>query len=137
METESRYNPETRWGEKHSPNQDNTPLEEAVFFTSLRQQGATAEQLGFQLKNGSFHSLPYYEIGEIYFEPSAGIVLFFRMGLVRIEGRNLKKLYQQLHARKVVEIREFSENAGMFFATDALFISSITYESENLRRLGI
>lgn len=137
METESRYNPNTRWSEKHGQDQEDASLEEAVFFTSLRQQGVTAEQLSFQLKNGRFHCLPYYEIGEIYYEPSVGIVLFSRMGLIQIQGRNLKKLYQQLHTRKVVEIREFSESAGLFFATDALFISAIIYESENLRRLNL
>jgi hypothetical protein len=57
------------------------------------------------------------------------------MGMVRIQGRNLEKLHKYLQAKKVSEIREFSENGSMFFDKDTLFISSILYESDNLKDL--
>lgn len=135
MSEENLYNPATRWTDRQRLEPEEP--EAAIFFTLLRQQGVTAEQIAFQLKSGCQHTLPITEITEMYFAPERGIILFFRSGLVRIEGRNLEKLHQYLQARKVIEIREFSESGSVFFDKEALFISGIGFESDNLLRLGV
>ncbi len=129
------YNPATRWSERQRQDQEDS--EETIFFTTLRQQGVPSEQITFRLKNGCYHTLPLAEITEIYYQAAAGIVLFFRMGFVWIQGRNLGKLHQHLQARKVTEIREFSPGGSVFFDKEALFISGIRYESENLQKLEL
>lgn len=136
MEKDTSYNPATRWSEKHSAEAENT-LEHTVFYTMLRQTTGTVEQITFRLKNGNEHTLPANEITEMFFNPSQGITLFFSFGLVLIQGRNLEKLHQHLKEKRVKEIREFSEQSAKFFETDALVISGIQYDSENLKRMGL
>ena len=132
MEETTRYRPETSWSERHKePEQEN--YEEAVFFTLLRQTGKQVSQISFALKSHCYHSLAMHDLEEIYFQPTKGILLFFRQATVQVLGQNLQKLYQLLTQRRVLEIREFSETAGIFFDTDALFITSMIYESDNLQ----
>lgn len=110
--------------------------EKSLFFTTIRQQGAVAEFIDFHLKPGQHHTIALTDIREMLFDPSVGIVLFFGFGMVRIEGRNLQALHGLLCQRKVSEIREFSENAELFFEKEVLFIKKIHYESEHLQKMG-
>lgn len=140
MEKTSHYNPSTRWTEKQgqtSPQEAAELLEDSLFFTILRQPSGYVQQISFCLNNGSQHTLAAGEVSEIYYNPSHGIILFFGMGKVHIQGRNLEALHRYLKENRVKEIREFSTGSQVFFATDALFISKISYESENLLRLGM
>lgn len=130
----NHYNPGARWADR-AKNENDEALEEAVFFTLQRQSGSPVELVTFALKEGYHHSIASNEIEEIFFHPERGIFLFFAFGKVQIEGRNLQKLYRHLRERKVTEIREFSDNAQQFFDKEALFISRIHYESENLKKL--
>lgn len=136
MEKESLYKPNTGWTGKHG-SLDNELIEDSIFFTILRQHGATSRMIGFVLKNQHHHALPTSEIEEIYFDPVRGIVLFFRFGVVQIEGRNLDLLYLYLREQKVIEIREFSRKSDSILDEKALLVSSIRYESDNLKRLQL
>lgn len=127
MDEANLYKPESNWTDRERQDQ-----EDAIFFTVIRQQGATAEQISFRLKNGVRHSLPWTEISEIYYVPEEGITLFFRLGRVEIQGRNLEKLQELLEERKVIQIREFSDNSEMYFDKEALCIQRIIYDSANL-----
>lgn len=133
MEQGNHYKPTTSWSEKtHS--QEKHLIENALFFTIVRQQGANSPTLTFILKDQTYHTLTTADIEEIYYEPSKGIIVFFRFGIAHIKGRNLLHLHQLLREGKVCEIREFSENADVFFDKEALFINNITYQSDNLER---
>lgn len=134
MEQANHYKPSTSWSEKTHSNEKQHIEENTLFFTITRQQGASPPTLTFILKDQSYHTLATTDIEEIYYEPAKGIILFFRFGIAHIEGRNLLTLHQFLRERKISEIREFSENADIFFDQKALFISRITYESDNIRR---
>jgi len=136
MEKESRYSPNVRWGDRHGQEAENG-VEETVFFTMLRQSTGSVEQISFQLKSGCQHTLAASEIMEMYYDAAQGIILFSSFGVIRIRGRNLETLHRYLKERSVKEIREFSERADLLFASDALVITSIEYESENLRRVGL
>lgn len=145
MEKETQYNPSTRWAgkqgirsgeateETESQEQEGTSL----FFTVQRQNSGRVEAISFILRNGRQHTLAADGLHEIYFEATYGVVLFFGLGSVHIQGRNLGGLYRYLKENRVKEIREFSDNSQVFFTEDALFISKIVYESQNLLRLGI
>lgn len=138
MQEAGNYNPSISWGEKERGQEQPEELSSSTpFFTYIRQQGATALQITFILKNQRHHTLPIQEIEEIYFHPVDGIVLFFRFGLVKIEGRNLEELHTYLQRRQVKEIREFGEDSTLFFDKEALFISKITYASDHLTQLGL
>lgn len=139
MEKTSHYNPSTKWTERQGQptTQDTEPLEESLFFTILRQPSGYVQQITFCLNNGGQHTLAAGEIHEMYYHPSQGIILFFGAGKVHIQGRNLEGLFRYLKENRVKEIREFTDSSQVFFATDALFISKIVYESENLLRLGM
>jgi hypothetical protein len=136
MERESLYKPDTSWAGKHGQ-PENELIEDSVFFTILRQHGASVRMLGLVLKNQCQHAIPVSEIEEIYYEPARGIILFLRFGVIRIEGRNLEPLYLYLREQKVVEIRGFSRKSEAFFDEKALLVSAIHYESENLQRLQL
>lgn len=137
MEAQKNYSPPTRWSER-AGQQDNEPLrEETIFFTVVRQQGATADYIDFHLKPGRHHTLSINDIREMCFDPEQGIFLFFGFGTVHIEGRNLGKLHALLCQRKVSEIREFSEKADVFFEKDVLVIQRIHYESEYAKQIGL
>lgn len=137
MEKDDRYNPSTRWAGKTSTEQDNEQLEESLFFTILRQPNASARFISFHLNGGGQHTLAAREISESYYHPSVGIILFFGMGKIHIQGRNLESLYRYLKENRVKEIREFSDSSQVFFTSDALFINKIDYESQNMLRLAI
>lgn len=121
------------WSDKQRRQQED--IEKNIFYSTVLN--GTAEQINFQCKAGTQHLVPINELNEIYYQPETGIILFFRMGLAQIKGRNLGKLYQYLRDRKILEIRDFGENNERLFSADALFISQILYESDNLRNLEL
>lgn len=136
MDEENRYSPASNWAKKTAV-QDNEPLDRTIFFTRLRQAGKTTDTITFLLREQKYHTLATNEIEEMFYSPEQGIFLFFPMGTVHIEGRNLEALYQALRERKVTEIREFSDQPDRFFDKEALLVSRIHYESENLKRRGL
>jgi hypothetical protein len=135
MDEESRYNPQKSWT-RQAGEQDNEPVQQSAFFSCLRQPGQKAEYITFFMKDRTQHMLAASEIVEGQLDPDRGIVLFFPFGRVRIEGRNLEELVVMLRQKRVTEIREFSEDAKRFFDKEALFISKVHYESDNLKKLG-
>jgi hypothetical protein len=118
------YSPQ-RWSEKQRLNAEEQTAGENLFFTLMRQQGVSAEQLTLHLN----------ELTEMFYAVETGIILFSRMGLACIEGRNLGGLHRQLAAKKVTEIRELSESSSVFFDPTALFLAGIQFESDNMRAL--
>jgi hypothetical protein len=136
MEKDDRYNPSTRWAGKQGLAQEGEE-EESLFFTLLRQPTGKVENITFHLRNGRQHTLAAEAIGESFFEADYGIVLFFGLGKIHIQGRNLETLYRYLKENRVKDIREFTDGNSLFFSPDALFISKIDYESQNMLRLGI
>lgn len=136
MEKEESYKPSTRWANRTGQEEPETLQSENLFFTPTRGPNTT-ETLTFLLRGQRLHTIPVAAILEHYYNPDQGIILFCRTGTVQIEGRNLEKLYRQIAARKVVEIREFMRDAQQFFDKDSLFINRINYESENITKLGL
>lgn len=133
MEKENPYKPTRQWSKPSE--EDEVSTTESLFFTRLRQQGATVEFITFRLKGERYHTLATSDLQEIYFEPSEGIICFFRFGIVQIKGRNLKELHGYLKEKRITEIKEFSGNPDLLFDAEALFIQSVVYESENMMRL--
>lgn len=136
MEEGNHYNPQKTWTRK-TGEQDNEPIEQSAFFSCLRQPGHKADYITFFMKDRKQHMLATSEITEGQFDPDRGITLIFHFGIVRIEGRNLEALVVMLRQKRVTEIREFSEDAKRFFDKEALFISKVHYESENLRKMKL
>ncbi|MCG8328573.1 MAG: hypothetical protein MI974_12850 [Chitinophagales bacterium] len=133
MDQTYHYRPEKKWQEHAAPE----PESKALFYTEIRQHGAVAHSIRFVLKTQCQHCLPVHEILEIYFDPTEGIRLFFRSATVMIKGRHLEILYRLLSERRIIEIREFSEESSVFFEKEILFISAIHYESEHLLKAGL
>jgi hypothetical protein len=133
MEKENTYKPSRPWT-PHA-GRETEELAESLFYTRIRQQGVFADFITFRLKGERYHTLATGDLQELFFEPSEGIVCFFRFGIVKIKGRNLKDLHTHLRDRRITEIREFSGKPDLLFEPEALFIQSILYESENMMRL--
>ncbi len=136
MQKEETYNPSLRWSEKATGEKEDS-LHETAFFTLLRQPTDRVDYLCFTLKNGRQHMVAASDISEMCHEPGASIVLFFNAGTVHIEGRNLDELFRHLQDRRVKEVREFADSRETVFNTNALFVSRIAFDSENLRRAGM
>jgi hypothetical protein len=77
-------------------------------------------------KQGHRHAIPYMHLLWIAFNPSRGIKLHFATHTVRIRGRNLGPLYEQLaaHACRVLREVDPSEDTG---EEDATSISEIVF----------
>ncbi len=137
MQKEETYNPSLRWSEKAAGEKEDGSLHDASFYTLLRQPTERVDYLCFTLKNGRQHMVSASDITEMCHEPGSSIVLFFHAGTVHIEGRNLDALFGHLQDRRVKEVREFSDSRETVLNTDALFVSRIAFDSENLRRAGM
>lgn len=74
-----------------------------------------AAMVDFRLRQGDSLALPYGYLTEALFQPSDGILLRFVAHEVRIEGRNLRALYDALLWHKVTWVRMVEEGTG---ATD-------------------
>ena len=112
-------------------------MDDAPFYPLLRHMSERADFVCFSLNNGRQHLLSVADITEFFYHPDNGIILFFHAGMVHIEGRNLDMLFRYLQDRRVKEIREFSEQEKPLFDAKALYIQRITFESENLKRIGM
>jgi hypothetical protein len=134
MTEENPYKPSGEWTRK---TEETDLTEEAVFFTRIRQNGVSSDYITFLLKGDRHHTLASNEIEEIFFEPTQGIICFFRFGTIHIEGRNLQELHGLLREKKVTEIREQCQKPELYFEKDSLFIQRIAYVSENLHRMQI
>jgi hypothetical protein len=64
----------------------------------------------FRLRNGRIHSLPYFSLSAVQFEPSpCRVTLAFGTTLVTLLGRNLERLRAQLVLHAVVWVQEAFE----------------------------
>lgn len=64
-----------------------------------------AVMLDLRCKGGEFVSLPYSYMTKIKFNPSESLELYISGNYVKITGRNLHELYQQLCRHKVTFIQ--------------------------------
>ena len=115
--------------------QEEAKEEDFIFFSALRQYGATPPMISFVMRDGNRYALPTSALGEIWLRQNRQVIsLKFHNAEVEIEGRNLLALYEKLLLRKVREIREIiqpSQKPEESLGSDALFISRIEYDSEN------
>jgi hypothetical protein len=85
---------------------------DSYFFTTEKQQGATALMLDFEFENGNRLALPYPGLMKIAYNRSVGITLEWGSEHITVTGRNLGDLYANLVKHRVNAIRE----AGMDFS---------------------
>ena len=69
-------------------------------FGTRRSKGQEV-MIEFRLKNGTYRALSYTYVVEISFCPQEGIKLLFVGHQVRIEGRNLKSIFNRLLRHEV------------------------------------
>jgi len=105
-------------------------VEEASFYSLIRQYGATAEFLNICLKSGNEIAIPTTTIKRIAFnrEDHRIIIRFDLSSLITISGRNLKELHGHLLRVKINEIREYPNDVNQQFNEDDLYISNIEME---------
>lgn len=111
-------------------NQLEETLEDAPFYTLIRQNGATADFLNICPKNGDEMALPIPTIKRIGFsrEKNQIVIRFDYESLITISGRNLKELHRHLLRLKISEIREYPLNTEKQFGESELYISNIEIE---------
>jgi len=105
-------------------------VEDASFYSLIRQYGATAEFLNICLKNGNEIAIPTATIKRIAFnqEDHRIMIRFDIASLITISGRNLKELHGQLLRVKIEEVREYPNDLNQQFNEDDLYISHIEIE---------
>lgn len=86
----------------------------------------TASMLELHHKNGNRHAIPYIHLLWIAFDPSIGVKLHFATHTIRVRGRNLKPVYEQLVAQTCSVLREvdISEDTG---DADATLITDLRF----------
>lgn len=77
---------------------------ESEFYGFERSPSRRAVMLDLRLKGGEFVSLPYAYMTKIKFNPSECLELYISGNYVKITGRNLHDIYNQLCRHKVVFI---------------------------------
>lgn len=77
---------------------------ETEFYGIDRSPSRRAVMLDLRLKGGEFVSLPYSYMTKIKFNPSESIELYISGNYVKITGRNMHDIYNQLCRHKVVFI---------------------------------
>lgn len=81
--------------------------------------------IDFRLRSGRIHTLPYFSLASIQFEPSSRITLAFGNTLVTLLGRNLDKLRAQLVLHGVVFVQEAFDGQGRLLGDAAEVVERI------------
>lgn len=80
----------------------------------------------FRLRSGRIHSLPYFSLSSVQFEPSPALVtLAFGTTLVSFLGRNLEKLRAQLAQHAVVWVQEAFDGQARLLPESAEVVEGI------------
>ena len=105
---------------------NNSSTEDAdKFFTLEKQTGKRAIMLDIELKNGNHIALPYSYLTKIDFDLSIGITINWGATSIKIEGRNLNRLYDYLVNHRVKQLRAVIDDVEIVKEEDALFIEDI------------
>lgn len=113
----------------------NVPAESLLSSDSVQPSHASStaataarsvSMLELHHKQGHRHAIPYMHLLLIAFDPSNGIKLHFATHTVRIRGRNLGPIYEQLatHACSVLREVDPSDDTG---EEDATFITELVF----------
>jgi hypothetical protein len=76
---------------------------------AVRGDGQRARLIDIQHRRSKRYGFPYTDLIWLEFEPSKDLVLHFSSHTVRVEGRNLRVLYDQLLRLEVTRIEGVSE----------------------------
>lgn len=109
-------------------NKEDLPEDNIVTqFFAIEPQRKTPACLDLRLADNSFRAIPYSYIMDIEFEPTDGIIILTSTKQVKIEGRNLRMIYDYLAQFR---IRFIQANIGEDLAeNDDIFISTIIIEN--------
>ena len=105
---------------------DAAPLARPTAVGGPTSQSRSASMLELHHRQGHRHAIPYSHLVWMSFDPSLGIKLHFATHTVRIRGRNLRPVYEQLVAHTCGVLRECdpSEDTG---DEDATLISRLVF----------
>lgn len=96
-------------------------------FFGIEPQRKTPATIDFRLANNTFRAVPYSYIMDIEFDPELGIDILTSTKKIRIEGRNLRMLYDYFTQYRV---RFVQANIGADLAeANEIFVSKITIEN--------
>lgn len=96
-------------------------------FFGIEPQRKIPATIDFRLANNTFRAVPYSYIMDIEFDPADGIEIFTSTKRIRIEGRNLRLLYDYLAQFRV---RFIQANIGADLTEgNEPFVSAITVEN--------
>ena len=114
----------TEWGKKFVDNP--TSDSQNKFFIREVQANKRAIMLDIELKNGDHIAMPYAYLTKIKYNLSEGILIEWGATSIKIEGSNLKELYNHLVQHKVKLIKDSVKQVNNDIPDDVLFIEKIS-----------
>lgn len=95
-----------QWVDKAGGRNQQSTEEEISFYTIEKQTNKRAIMLDIEFENGNCLALPYAYLTKIKYDLSEGITIIWGGTHIKVEGRNLKKLYTYLTRHKVMQLHE-------------------------------
>lgn len=117
-----------QWVDKSTGN-TNSVEKETDFYTIEKQTSKRAIMLDIEFENGNCIALPYAYLSKIKYDPSDGIIIVWGGTHIKIEGRNLRKLYTQVTRHRVINLYESIGEIDEGIE-DLLFIDKISIVNE-------
>lgn len=119
----------SQWVNKTGGENNSGAEKDSNFYTIEKQSGKRAIMLDIEFESGNCLALPYAYLTKIKYNPSDGIIIIWGGTHIKVEGRNLRKLYTQLTRHKVTNLYESIDEVDDI-KEDVLFIEKISIVNE-------